>query len=533
MLAAAWAVLGVLAAMLLLLAPGADAKQKFMSGFGEAFPSAAGSALDSCLLCHTDPMRPGEDNLNQYGEDWENGDFGDKDYRAPALLNRDSDGDGVTNNAEIQQLSLPGDPSSSAPPTTTTTLPGTPPDGQALYAGRCADCHGPNGGDLNGTSLGRSTFISITIDGQGGMPAQNGLTGEQVGAIWDYVTGAAPATTTTTTPGATTTTTVAAAGSVVWAESCAACHGPNGGNVVPASKSRSQLVSEITNGVGTMRGFPELGSVQIGNVADYLLGLSVTTTTTPGATTTTTIARSGRDVYAASCALCHGAEGGDLRGHSLGLSDIVAISTNGSGTMPGYAASLSGEEIANVSAYVASLGANAGVTTTTTAPGTVLFGSTLYMQNCSGCHGLHGEGGPGGPVAATGLSRAAVIAVTRDGTSGMPAYASRLSSGEIASIADHILGMTGSGTTTTVPVDGSEGASPDSTTTTTLDERAEASVTPSGFGSDSGRGLAADLGEPAGEGGLSVGVMAAVFLGVIVAGGAVFAWMRAVRNLVG
>ena len=35
-LAAAWAALGVLSLMLLLIGPGADAKQKFMSGFGEA-----------------------------------------------------------------------------------------------------------------------------------------------------------------------------------------------------------------------------------------------------------------------------------------------------------------------------------------------------------------------------------------------------------------------------------------------------------------------------------------------------------------
>ena len=57
--------------------------------------------------------------------------------------------------------------------------PGTPPDGQALYAARCSACHGPNGGDLSGTGLARATFISITVDGQGGMPAQSNLTDEE------------------------------------------------------------------------------------------------------------------------------------------------------------------------------------------------------------------------------------------------------------------------------------------------------------------------------------------------------------------
>jgi mono/diheme cytochrome c family protein len=529
LLLAALAGLVVLGAMVLLQTPRADAKQKFMSGFGEAFPAAAGSSLDSCVLCHTDPARPREENLNQFGEDWEDGDLGDKDYLATALLNRDSDGDGVTNGAEIQQLSMPGDPSSSAPPTTTTTVPGTPPDGQALYTNRCAACHGPDGGDLSGTGLARPAFITITIDGQGGMPAQSNLTDQQAGAIWDYVTGTVPA-----------------------------------------------------------------------------------TTTVPGATTTTTVPRSGAAVYAASCAMCHGTEAANLRGHDLSLSQVISITTNGVGTMGGYAGTLSPAEIDNVSRYVESFGAVSGVTTTTVSPGSPASGSTLYMQNCSGCHGLHGEGGPGGAVAGTFLSRSAIISLTEAGTSGMPAYGSQLTAMEIAAIADHILGMTRDSAATTVPAGGTETAArppsaltegqalfeqycagchgatgaggsggavagieispadlneairdgvgsmpgfatamteaeltdliafsealaadpdlmvPDRTTATEA-ERADESI----LASDATtlRGLPADPGEPAG-GGFSVSVLAAVFLGIAAAGGAVFAWMRSVRNLV-
>jgi mono/diheme cytochrome c family protein len=435
----------ILGSTFVLLSPGADAKQKFMSGFAQAYPAAAGTPLDSCLLCHADPVHPGEDNLNNYGEDWEDGDYGDKDYLAPALVNRDSDGDGISNGQEIQQLSLPGDPSSSTPPTTTTTVVGTPPDGQALYAARCAVCHGLNGGDLSGTNLGRSTVITITLNGQGGMPPQANLSNDEVGAIWDYVTGTVPPTTTTTQPGATTTTTQPASGATVWAQQCAACHGANGGNVVPTTSSKTQLVSIVTNGVGTMRGFPELGTAQISNVADFLLSLSVPTTTLPGATTTTTSPRSGAAVYAASCALCHGADGGNLKGHALSLSQIVSITNNGVGTMSGYANRLSVAEINNVSQYVASVGAGAGVTTTTSPPGSPISGSALYMQNCSSCHGLHGEGGPGGAVAGTTLNRSQTVSVIARGTSGMPGYSSQLSADEIAAIADHVLGMAGSG----------------------------------------------------------------------------------------
>ena len=428
---------------LVLLSPGADAKQKFLSGFAQAYPAAAGTSLDSCLLCHTDPVHPGEKNLNGYGNDWEDGDFGDKDFLAPALVNRDSDGDGVPNGREIQQLSLPGDPSSSTPPTTTTTVPGTPPDGQALYGARCAACHGASGGNLSGTSLPRTTFITITLNGQGGMPAQSGISSTEVGAIWDYVTGAAPTTTTTTKPGATTTTTAAASGATVWAQSCSSCHGANGGNVVPTSLTRTQLVSVVNNGTPGMPAFASLGSTQVGNVVDYLLSVSAPTTTLPGATTTTTRPRSGAVVFAASCALCHGPDGGDLRGNSLSLSQVINIVAKGQGSMSGFAGRLSTAEIDTVGQFVRSVGTSAGVTTTTVAPGSGISGSNLYMQNCSSCHGLHGEGGSGGAVAGTSMNRAQVIAVITSGTSGMPAFTTRLSAAEIAAIADHVLASGG------------------------------------------------------------------------------------------
>jgi mono/diheme cytochrome c family protein len=526
LLTSALAAILVLGATFLLLVPQADAKQKFMSGFAQAYPAAAGTALDSCLLCHTDPAHPRESNLNNYGADWEDGDFGDKDYLAPNLVNRDSDGDGVPNGQEILQLSLPGDPSSNTAPTTTTTLPGTPPDGQALYAARCAACHGPNGGDLSGTSLGRSTFISITVNGQGGMPAQSNLSNEAAGAIWDYVTGTVSPTTTTTLPGATTTTTTPLSGSVVWAQQCSVCHGPNGGNVVPTSSSRSQLVSVITNGIGSMRGFPELGSAQIGNVADYLLSFNTPTTTLPGATTTTTIPRSGAVVYAASCALCHGPEAANLRGHDLSQPQIVTITANGLGTMRGYAGTLSPAEINNVSQYVAAFGARAGATTTTAPPGSPISGSDLYMQNCSGCHGLHGEGGPGGAVAGTALSRSGIISLTNVGTSGMPGYGSQLSAEEVVAVADHILAMTSNGEETGDGTAEVPPAAPD-TATTISDEQQDETLA-------AGLSLPNPLRRDAeGNGGLSAPVIVAVFLGLVMAGGAAGMWIRSVRHLVG
>ena len=352
-------VLGVVA---LWSAGPADAKPKFMSGFALAYPGAAGSALDSCVLCHTNPANPSEDNLNAYGRDWDDGDFGDKNFLAPALVNRDSDGDGVTNGGEIAQLSLPGDPISSTPATTTTTVPGSLPNGQAIYAARCASCHGPDGGNLKGTALARPTFISITLNGQGGMPAQSGLSNQEAGAVWDYLTGAVQATTTTTQPGATTTTTKPASGASVWSSSCSSCHGANGGNVIPVTMSRTQLVALITNGRGGMPDFASLGSTQISSVADYLLRLSTTSTTGAGSTTTS-----------------------------------LSVGTHS--------------------------------------------GSDLFMQNCSACHGLHGEGGSGGVLVGTEANRPKIIAITTVGSGGMPEFGSRLTTDEIAAIADHVTGL--------------------------------------------------------------------------------------------
>ena len=434
----------LLSAGFLLLSPRVVAKQKFMSLFAQAYPAAAGTPLDSCLLCHTNPAAPDEDNLNRYGKDWEDGDLGDKKFLAGALVRRDSDGDGIPNGEEIQQLSFPGNASSSTPPTTTTTIPGTPPNGQALFAAGCAGCHGPGGGDLAGTALGRSTFISITRNGQGTMPAQSGLSTEEAGAIWDYMTGAVPPT---------------------------------------------------------------------------------TTTTQPGATTTTTTPRSGAAVYAASCATCHGTGGGNLQGNTLSRSQIVSITTNGVGTMSGYATRLSTAEISKVAGYVSSIGSGGGVTTTTAAPGTPISGATLYLQGCSACHGVHGEGGAGGPVAGINLSRSETIAVIGSGIGTMPGYDTLLSPEEIEAIADHILGIgAGPGTSvapgtvdTTVPPGG-----PESTTTTTTELENSTPVPESG---DPVLTLGAPPIEPAGGNPLT-----AVLVGLL-GTAAVVMWVRSLRGL--
>lgn len=82
------------------------------------YPSISGTRLESCNLCHS----PGSYSLNAYGSAYKtNG----RNTAAFGLIeNQDSDGDGITNVAEILALTFPGDAADKpAEPTATPTNP--------------------------------------------------------------------------------------------------------------------------------------------------------------------------------------------------------------------------------------------------------------------------------------------------------------------------------------------------------------------------------------------------------------------------
>ena len=69
----------------------------------------------------------------------------------------------------------------------------------------------------------------------------------------------------------------------------------------------------------------------------------------------------GVDVFNAICASCHGVggtggSGPDLTAESEGAGEIEEIVRNGEGEMPGYEGTLDDQEIADVVAYVVSIG---------------------------------------------------------------------------------------------------------------------------------------------------------------------------------
>jgi mono/diheme cytochrome c family protein len=470
------------AAFTLVLGSGtrAGAETPYLAAFGAHYPGAAGSRISSCLLCHTNPLG-GEHAMNPYGNAvGENLNF-------QAVEGRDSDGDGYTNLQEIRALTFPGNPADNpATVVTTTTVPGgttttaAPGSGGALYASDCAACHGASGGNLVPTTLSRSQLVSVIGAGRGGMPGFSAtLTAAQMGSIADALIGWSQSPTTTQAGGSTTTTTAGStSGAAVYSSYCGGCHGGAGGNLVGSGLGTSQIAAITTSGRGGMPGFGgTLTTAQINAVAAYLASLGQGgTTTTAGGTTTTGAPGSGGALYAANCASCHGAAGGNLAGAGLGASQIAAITTSGSGSMPGFSGNLTAAEINAIAGYVAGLGSGGTTTTvpsgstTTAVPGS---GAALYAADCAGCHGQAGEGGVGGAILGSNLGDAAIRALIRDGAGGMPAFGDRLSVEDIATLAAYTAGLASGGTTTTspgatttAPADGGTGVVGDGTAST-------------------------------------------------------------------
>ncbi len=132
----------ILARVVLAFAAVAAAVAWAMPPYQEAlftrYPNAA-TALPNCIACHEGP---GANSLNNFASD-----FLAKGFTFDAALEaRDSDGDGVSNGAELtaSPASAPGDPASRPG---AVTPPTSPPvvvtDGATLYANYCAACHAP------------------------------------------------------------------------------------------------------------------------------------------------------------------------------------------------------------------------------------------------------------------------------------------------------------------------------------------------------------------------------------------------------
>lgn len=169
----------------------ASAEPAFQSELFARYPNAAAS-LPGCNACHDNPP-----SLNPFGQAYlANGLALDA-----ALESLDSDGDGFTNGAELNAspATNPGDPGArpglGAPPGPPSAPSPPATDGQALYAGNCAACHGSlaSSGKLGATLARTQAAIAGNVGGMGYLSILSTPQIEAIVAALGSVSGAAPA----------------------------------------------------------------------------------------------------------------------------------------------------------------------------------------------------------------------------------------------------------------------------------------------------------------------------------------------------
>lgn len=256
-----------------------------------------------------------------------------------------------------------------------------------IYATQCAPCHGSAGEGGVGPSLQESMLTdadrySIIAEGLEAMPGYSlTLTEDELQAITDYVAAFVDD---------------SGVGEEIWTSQCAPCHGPSGEGGVAASiqettSSFDDIVLVTTNGMAGMPGFgPTLSEAEIEAVSRHVESLR-TSPPDPGGTPPANEA--GAAGYAANCAACHGADGTGasapaVSGTTLTNDELVSIIANGRGTMPGYSASLSTDEIESIAQFVADLGSEPR----TDGPSPVALGAVVYGEKCAVCHGVDASG---------------------------------------------------------------------------------------------------------------------------------------------
>lgn len=165
-------------------------------------------------------------------------------------------------------------------------------------------------------------------------------------------------------------------GEAIFAEKCAPCHGPDGmgngtqssdlpvtvpalGDFTLAAAARPvDWYNMVTNGnmESYMPAFKSLDDRQRWDVVAYALSLSI-----PEG-----VVSAGKQVYEANCLACHGEQGTGVEGApnwqvesgrlaQLSLEEIVDVTANGAGAMPGFIDTLSNDKILSVAYYVRSL----------------------------------------------------------------------------------------------------------------------------------------------------------------------------------
>ncbi|MFI5360446.1 MAG: c-type cytochrome [Elusimicrobiota bacterium] len=317
-------------------------------------------------------------------------------------------------------------------------------DGAALFAVKCAGCHGDKGEGSIGSALAADSFLTMVDDhflyrviteGRPGteMPAWLQLTAKQtadaIALIRSWQKGATIAASTETHRGR------AEFGEVIYRQECVKCHGALGqgdlgtqiGNPVLLSQDSDEFLwRTIAYGKsGTeMKGFLNRARNPLpAEDIDHLVAFLRRMQAHPPAeglkrAYSWASAKDGKKVYEtkASCAKCHGAEGEGGSGPSLGNPGFLEAAGNGflEGTIilgrentPMHSffsgtdfPRLEAEDFDNVVAYVRSFEKNPPIAhrRVESTPERVAEGRKLFHDNCATCHGAEGMGKHGEKV---------------------------------------------------------------------------------------------------------------------------------------
>ena len=218
----------------------------------------------------------------------------------------------------------------------------------------------------------------------------------------------------------------------IYPQQCAPCHGPAGEGSAfgPALTERPSGVDDrieiITNGSGAMPAFgPTLSEDQIVHLVALIDSQFVGPDVPPDG-----LVQQGAGVYADHCATCHGADGGGGAGPSLKTTAmsrdaLIAIVSEGQGSMPGFADRVSSDDIEAMVAFLENL-SGAGDDPPSGASGTELF-----ADFCARCHGPDATGGVGPALKTSTLGAAEMVPVIGNGRGAMPAFSAILDSAEI------------------------------------------------------------------------------------------------------
>jgi mono/diheme cytochrome c family protein len=310
------------------------------------------------------------------------------------------------------------------------TVPATPAtvDGSALYASKCAGCHGA----LASSSKSGMTIVRLqnAIGGNiGGMGSLSTLSAADMQALVTALSPATPLPVPTPAPVPTPTPTPTSDGTALYAASCAGCHGA----LASSSKKGitiARLQAAIANGTGGMGSLAALSVSDVQAIVTVLTPATPTPTPTPAPTPVV----DGAALYGTSCASCHGALASSTKAGAT-ASRIQTAINNGTGGM-GSLATLSSLQITAVANALATA---TPVPTPTPTPVPVVDGATLYGTNCASCHGALASSAKAGATAAR------IQAAISNNVGGM-GYLSSLSATQITALGTALATVTASPT---------------------------------------------------------------------------------------